>query len=187
MKANDLKSYDLARHRLVHAVVFIVAMLSIGLQNRSANAADLVPDDYRIGKVSAKFDDASLYAIAYRLRPPRRIRAQYLELALGTLATSSETRSFISLGPVWQVPLYGDRVSLNLGFSPTLLGGSTIGDRDMGGNFHFTSSASIDASFGLRRALSLAIRIQHTSNGGLNGTNPGMDIVGLNFSYIPGN
>ncbi len=187
MKTTDLKNHKLARHRLVHAVIFLVATLSTDLLNNNVEAADLVPDDYRVGEVIGKFDDTSLYAIAYKFRSPRQLRAQYLELALGKLTTPSETHSFVSLGPVWQVPLYSDRVSLKLGFSPTLLSDSQFGDRDMGDNFHFTSSASIEASFGLRRALSFAVRIQHTSNGGISSTNPGMDIVGLNVSYIPGN
>lgn len=187
MKTTDHKKHSLPRHLLVHAVVLVVAMLSIDLQNNFAEAANLVPDDYRAGETIGKFDDTSLHAVAYKLRSPRRLRAQYLELTLGTLATPSETHSFISLGPVWQVPLYGDRVSLKFGFSPTLLSGSQFGDRDMGGTFHFTSSASIETYFGLRRALSFAMRIQHTSNGGLSSTNPGMDIVGLNVSYISGN
>lgn len=187
MKDNRLRTYDLARHRLAHALVFIVAMLSIALQSHDAQAAAVSPDDYRSSKAIAKFSDTWQFAAAYKLRPPRRLRAQYLELALGMNTTPSESRPFVSLGPVWQFPLYGDRVAIKLGFSPTLLGGSTFGGRDMGGNLHFTSSAAIEASFGLRRAVSIALRIQHTSNGGLNSTNPGMDMLGLNFSYIPRN
>ncbi len=187
MKTTGLENHKLARHRFVHALILLVAMLSADLQYNIAEAADLVPDDYRVGEVIGKFDDTSLYAIAYKFQSPRQFRAQYLELALGKLTTPSETHSFVSFGPVWQVPLYSDRISLKLGFSPTLLSGSRFGDRDMGDNFHFTSSASVEVSFGIRRALSLAVRIQHTSNGGISSTNPGMDVVGLNISYIPGN
>lgn len=172
--------------RFVHVLVFLVALLSLSLQNLNARAATLTPDDYRSGKVIDKFDDAWQFAVAYKLRPPRRLGARYLELALGLIETPDESHTFVSLGPVWQFPLYADRISLKLGFSPTLLSGSSFGAHDMGGNFHFTSSASIETSFGDRRAFSVALRIQHTSNGGLSRRNPGMEIVGLNFSYALG-
>jgi hypothetical protein len=69
-----------------------------------------------------------------------------------------------------------------LGFSPTLFAGSTFNDRDIGGNFHFTSSAAIGVSIGVDDDSSISLRIQHTSNGGLDSTNPGMDMVGINFT-----
>ncbi len=93
--------------RFVHVLVFFVALLSLSLHNLNAQAATLTPDEYRTGKVVDKFDDTWQFAAAYKLRPPRRLRASYLDLS----------------------------------FSPTLL------------------------------------------SGGLSRTNPGMDIVGLNFSY----
>lgn len=183
MKNDRLKTYDLLRNRSIHVIVFIVAMLSLTLQGQNAQAASLLPDIYRVGKVISKFDDTWQIAAAFRLRPSRRLRAQYLEFAVGANSTPSETHPFVSLGPVWQFPVYGDHVSVKLGFSPTLLGGSTFSGRDMGGNFHFTSSAAVEAAFGVRRSVSLALRIQHTSNGSLSSTNPGMDIVGLSFGY----
>ncbi len=177
----------LARRRSIHVVMVMMAMLSLLLQSLNVQAATLVPDDYRAGTVIGKFGDTRQFAAAYRLRPPGRLRAQYLELVVGAITTASETRGFASLGPVWHLPLYGDRVSIKFGFSPTLLGGSTFNGRDMGGNFHFTSSIAVELAFGLRRAMSIALRVQHTSNGGISSTNPGMDMLGLNFNYSPGN
>lgn len=187
MITNRQKTHDLARHRFIHVVVFIVAMLSVSLHSLNVQAATLVPDDYRVGKVIGEFHDTWQYAIAFKLRPPRRLRAQYLEFAVGAITTPSESSAFVSAGPVWQFPVYGDRVTIKLGFSPTLLSGSTFSGLDLGGNFHFTSSAAVEATFGVRRSVSIALRLQHTSNGGLRSTNPGMDILGLNFSYAPGN
>ena len=171
------------RHRLFLAAVFMTVMLSITMQGEIARAASLTPDGYRIGTAVEKFDDTWQIAATYRLRPPRRLRSSHLELAIGTNMTSTETHAFVSLGPVWYWSMLRDRMFVGLGFSPTVLFGSTFNGRDMGGNVHFTSSASIGAKFGRRRALSIALRIQHTSNGGLNGTNPGMDVVGLSYHY----
>lgn len=187
MTINRLHAYDVTRHRLAHAVVFVVVMVAIGLQSHNARATQFLPDDVRVGKSMSKFDETTQIGVAFKLRPPRRLRSRYLELAFGALATSSETHAFVSLGPVWTLPIREERLFLKYGFSPTLLSGSTFGDRDIGGSFHITSSVSLEAALGLRRALSLALRIQHISNGGLNSLNPGMDIVALNISYIAGN
>ena len=36
---------------------------------------------------------------------------------------------------------------------------------------------------GARENTSIALRIQHTSNGGLNSANPGLDMIGFNFVF----
>ena len=89
----------------------------------------------------------------------------------------------MSLGPVWRLPINNRLPYVELGFSPTLLTGSSLNGRDLGGNFHFTSSISIGATFGTRQNISLALRVQHMSNGGLSSTNPGLDTIGLNFAF----
>ena len=89
----------------------------------------------------------------------------------------------MSLGPVWRIPVNYSSLFIELGISPTLLGGSTFNGRDLGGNFHFTSSATIGKTFGARDAVSLSLRIQHMSNGSIKSTNPGMDMIGLNFTF----
>lgn len=171
------------RRRLALAAVFVTAMLSITMQGEVARAEPLVPDGYRVGAAMQKFDGTWQLAAIYNLRPPRRLRSSHLEFAIGMNTTPAESRAFVSLGPVWRYPLPGHGVVAEFGFSPTLLAGSTYNGRDMGGNVHFTSSAAIAATFGERRALSVALRLQHTSNAGLHRTNPGMDIVALSVRY----
>ncbi len=94
-----------------------------------------------------------------------------------------ENRPFVSLGPVWQFPVNNGPLFFELGISPTLLGGSTFNGRDLGDNFHFTSSAAVGKTFGARDAFSLSLRAQHTSNGNIKSTNPGMDMIGINFAF----
>ena len=110
-----------------------------------------------------------------------------MELAVGTISTTEVNQPFVSFGPVWRLPINSRRLFVQLGFSPTLLGGSTFHGRDLGGKFHFTSSATIGTTFGARDAVELALRIQHTSNGSIRNTNPGMDMIGLNLSFSLGN
>jgi hypothetical protein len=81
MKTTSLHCYD--HRKTLHVVVFLVAMLSIRTQSANAMAADLVPQDSRVSVAADNFKNAWQYAVAYQLRPPRRLRARHLELALG--------------------------------------------------------------------------------------------------------
>ncbi len=183
MKCSTTQVGRIGYTKALHTVVFVSAMISFTLNSSNARAATATPTDYRVVAASGKYDDTTQYAMAFRMRPPRRLRARHLELAVGTISTSQETRVFVSLGPVWRLPINNRLPYVELGFSPTLLTGSSLNGRDLGGNFHFTSSISIGATFGTRQNISLALRVQHTSNGGLSSTNPGLDMIGLNFAF----
>ena len=169
--------------KALHTIVFVSTMISFTLNSSNVRAVTAAPTDYRVVAASKKFEDTSQFAVAFRMRPPRRLRARHLELAIGAISTSQETRAFVSFGPVWRLPINNRLLFVELGFSPTLITGSSLSGRDLGGNFHFTSSASIGATFGTRQNISLALRVQHTSNGGLSSTNPGLDMIGLNFAF----
>ena len=150
---------------------------------RTRRAASLKAADYRIAVAGDKFEDTVQVAVAFKMRPPRRLRANRLELAVGTISTSRDNSAFVSLGPVWRLPFKNDAIFVDLGFSPTLIvGGTSFNGRDLGGNFHFTSSIAVGANFGRFDAASVSLRVQHTSNGGLGSTNPGIDMIGINFA-----
>lgn len=173
----------LGQRPVLHAVVFLLAMLSIALNGANARATDRVPSGVRVAKAFSKFDDVWQYAATYRLRPPRRLHSHHLELAVGAFTSPSESQAFVSLGPVWRFRPLSRALFLELGFSPTLLSGSTLNGRELGGNLHFTSSATLGTTFGARDEYGLALRIQHTSNGGLHSSNPGLDAIALNFTF----
>ena len=183
MKRSGTQIQRIGYSKALHTIVFVSAMISFTLNSSNARAATAAPTDYRVVAASKKFEDTSQFAVAFRMRPPRRLRARHLELAIGAISTSQETRAFVSFGPVWRLPINNRLLFVELGFSPTLIAGSSFNGRDLGGNFHFTSSASVGATFGARENVSLALRVQHTSNGGLSSTNPGLDMIGLNFAF----
>lgn len=160
----------------------IVSLMATTILTGTTLAADFVPATYRLQHAIGKFEDTSGAAVAYALRAPRALRAHHLEIAVGGLVSSDQSAALISVGPVWRFPLAVGRAFVDFGFSPTLLSSSRFDDRDLGGNFHFTSSLSVGTSFGRFDRYSLALRAQHTSNGGLNGDNPGLDMVGLSFA-----
>ena len=158
-------------------------LTAAALPSVSVAAEAFVPNDVRVlGGISGA-DDTYQVAAAYRLRAPRPLRAHHLEVAVGVVSTTDQQRPFFSIGPVWRFPIASGRQYLDFGFSPTILSGTQIGDRDLGGHFHFTSSVAYGLRFGPVDAYSLRLRVQHTSNGGLNRNNPGLDLVGIDFGY----
>ena len=183
MKSSGVQIQRIGHSKALHTIVFVIAMISFSLNSSNTSAATVAPTDYRIVAASSKFDNTTQFAVVFKIRPPRRLRARRLELAIGTISTSQESIAFVSLGPVWRWPIDSRSLFVELGLSPTLIAGSSFNGRDLGGNFHFTSSASIGATFGARENISIASRIQHISNGGLSSTNPGMDMIGLNLTF----
>lgn len=135
----------------------------------------------RISMAGDKFDGVTQIAAAFEISDWSLLRAHHIEIAVGSISSASGNAAFVSIGPVWRSPLVNDRFFADVGVAPTLISASRYGGRDLGGHFHFTSSVSAGMRFG--RFGSLLLRIQHTSNGGLRGANPGMDMLGLEFSF----
>lgn len=183
MKSPANKARTVLHNKMMHVSVFLVMMMSFALGSANAVAANPEPDEYRIASAGDKFTGTRLYAFAFNFQLPRRLRAKHLELAFGSFSTSAEDRVFVSFGPVWRLPVEHRSLFIELGVSPTLISGSTLNGRDLGGNFHFTSSFAVGVSYGRRHAFSLSLRAQHTSNGGLDDTNPGIDMLGLNVAF----
>ncbi len=144
--------------------IFAIGMILIALNCRAVYANTFQPTAFRVSVTGDKFSDTWQAAAVFSLRPPRRLRARHLELAIGAISTPQETRPFVSFGPVWRLPVNRRFLFVELGFSPNLIAGSSFNGRDLGGNFHFTSSASVGATFGARENISLAVRVQHMSN-----------------------
>lgn len=145
--------------------------------------AEFTPDELRIVQAIGKFGDTHQIAAAYRFRAPRPLRAHHLEVAVGAIVSETQSSPFLSVGPVWRFPVGSGRQYVDFGFSPTVLSNSRFNGRELGGGFHFTSSLSIGMRLGVEERFSLALRAQHTSNGGLNSENPGLDMMGLNFAF----
>ena len=104
-----------------------------------------------------------------------------LTLETGRFNQGSENRYFASLGPTlrlandrWRVPLFMD-----LGLSPTIIDGSTYGDREFGTSFNFTSHIALGIRFGRTRNHVVKLRYQHISNGSLDEVNPGVNMIGV--------
>ena len=134
----------------------------------------------RISAAGDKFDGVVQVAAVFEISRRTFLRSHHIELAIGPTTSSGGNAVFASVGPVWRTPLIRDRLYVDVGIAPTLFSASSLGGRELGGHFHFTSFASMGVRVG--RSSSLALRVQHTSNGGLRETNPGMDMIGLELS-----
>ena len=165
------------------AVSLALVILAGTFSSANARADSLAPSDYRILAAGDKFDGVRQHAVAFKIRWPRRLRSRHLELAVGSISSSSSERAFVSFGPVWRFPFADDAAFVDFGFSPTLIGGSEFNGRDLGGDVHFTSSIAIGATFGRRRSIAVSLRAQHASNGGLSDANPGIDMFGINIAF----
>ena len=108
-----------------------------------------------------------------------------LSFEAGRFLKDSEKRYFISFGPGiriasdrWETPLF-----LDLGLSPTVIGGSNYGDANLGTSLNFTSHIGIGMKFGRTKRHEVKLRYQHISNGGLDEVNPGLNMIGLDFVF----
>lgn len=168
-----------ARTNHIRLMSFVTAIIL--MSQTCAFGATFASPNTRISTAGDKFDGVVQIAAAFEVDQWRILRSHHMEVAIGPILSKSGNAAFISIGPVWRTPLIRDRFFADVGIAPTLLSASRHGNRNLGGHFHFTSFASFGMRFGRGSALSL--RIQHTSNGGIRDTNPGIDMLGLEFSY----
>ncbi|MDJ0709530.1 MAG: acyloxyacyl hydrolase [Woeseiaceae bacterium] len=170
-----------AKRRLRLLTVVAVALLS--LNATPSMAQNFAPAEYRYAVAGNKFDEVEQFALAFAVQSPDFLRADRLEFAVGAISDQNSDRLFLSLGPVWRLPISDGPAFVEFGISPTWIDGSILDGRDLGGNVHFTSAVAIGAAFGRHRNVSVSLRAQHTSNGGLSNTNPGLDMIGLNVAF----
>ncbi len=109
-----------------------------------------------------------------------------LNLSSGWLERGDDTANFVSFGPSYRMHFSKrdtGRWFADFGIQPTYIGQSRYGGKALGGRFFFTNYLGVGAYLGRKRRASFLIRYQHTSNAGLDDTNPGVDMVALTLSY----
>ncbi len=103
----------------------------------------------------------------------------------GRFESGSEHRYFASFGPSVRLTSDARRVPLfvDVGISPTVIDGSQYGDNDFGTSFNFTPHVAFGLRFGRTKNQVVKLRYQHISNGSINNTNPGVNMVGIDLSF----
>jgi hypothetical protein len=168
--------------RMSARVIALLLLPVVGLADPPVSAVS----SYRIAAAVYKYDQTGQVAVALRRKGECAWRDWNMELVAGVIHSPQATRPFLSVGPVWCWPLPDPSLYLEISLSPTVIAGSRIEGRDLGGDFHFTSSVALGSQFGRRKDWSVSLKFQHISNGGLNRPNPGMNLVGLDFSHRHG-
>ena len=123
-------------------------------------------------------------ALAPRLGDPRGWHvAAYTEFNAGRVSRGGESMYNAGTGLGGWLTNPGVPVSFGIGTGPTYISERSLGGRDFGGHWQFTSHAGIRLR--LAEQLTIGYRVQHTSNAGLYSRNDGYDIhaleVRLNF------
>jgi hypothetical protein len=135
---------------------------------------------YRIAVAPNKYHETCLVGFALRPQSGARWRP---EAAVAIIRAPDKTRPLVSIGPVWRLTPPGRELFVELGVAPTLIGGTRLDGKDLGGIFHFTSSAAVGTGLARHAAWSAVLRFQHMSNASLRRPNPGLNLLGLDFSY----
>ncbi len=72
MRASSTETQKFDYHREQYIVVFATMMTSCMLNSSNARAATATLADYRLAAADDKFADTWQFAVAFRMRPPRR-------------------------------------------------------------------------------------------------------------------
>ncbi len=94
---------------------------------------------------------------------------------------TSESLDMIAFGPVFAFPVSAGPPRLSLGLQPSLVAGDSRFHESVGGSVQFTSHVGL--RWPLSRQLWFGLRLQHTSNGGIDDPNPGVDGAKLVLGY----
>lgn len=103
------------------------------------------------------------------------------EFTLGYWDGDTGDLELIALGPLVAYRALDERLRITAGLQPTLISEHEVNGEDLGGPVQFTSHLGI--GWALWPRLVLGARIQHTSNGHLYDSNPGVDIFALEVGY----
>ena len=109
-----------------------------------------------------------------------------LDFSAGWLERGSNASAFVSAGPSYRWHMNKSDQSkwfVDFGAHPTFVSQSRFEGKNLGGEVFFTSHLGFGTYLGRQRKTSLLLRYQHTSNAGLNDRNPGVEMLGLAFSY----
>jgi hypothetical protein len=104
-----------------------------------------------------------------------------LDLSAGWLTDHGTDAAVGSLGPTLVLSHEPWPVSLDVGFSPTLISRHDFPEKDLGTAMQFTSHAALNWDFAPH--WSLTYRFQHMSNAGLAASNPGLNLNFFGLSY----
>ncbi len=176
----------------------LITGLSALLLSASLNAETLETQPYTLSEAGFRFVvekdsnsfEAELFDLYagfttpwnWRLGERWRLNTR-LDLSAGILNSEGQQALMVSAGPSWILDQADSRIFYRAGMHPSLVSRHRFGNDDIGGAFQVSSHVGIGVRIGKRWRL--GYRFQHTSNGDLYDSNPGLDIHMLVFGTNP--
>lgn len=183
MNPSGIRSNRIEQSKRLHMVFLTVAMLFLSLHGAITRAATFAASDYRIARGSEMFDDTWYYAVAFKLRLPRALRpgiSSWPLVLLHALQRTARSYRWARCGTYRFIRILSSS-SQDSARRCLAAHQSTAATRGQFA-FHLFNCHRDELRPGQRETVSASLRAQHTSNGGLNDTNPGMDMIGLSFA-----
>lgn len=184
-------------HRLPQCVAVACGLLApwIGTDAGETNAQELSPLRFSagvLGGFSPRSGDRRLRELAadatmslgrrHSLGRQWHVTPQ-LEMSLGGIECGPDNAFMAAVGPALVFGRGSFPITIHTGLRPTYLSEQTLGWKEMGSDFQFSSHLGLEWRF-LRR-WHVGYRVQHMSNAGFGDPNPGMNLhmfdVGLHF------
>ncbi len=105
-----------------------------------------------------------------------------MDFSAGWLADPGHNAAIGTAGPTLIFGRAGLPVTFEAGSSPTLMSRYEFGTKNFGSTWQFTSHLGANVDLGER--VRLGYRLQHMSNAGLDGHNPGLNLHLFGLSYL---
>lgn len=98
------------------------------------------------------------------------------------LEARDEEGGMVAVGADLVLGLWNGTTELDLGFRPTWMLKDEYGKDDFGGGLQFSSHVGLSINW---QAMTFSYRLQHTSNGGIYDSNPGLNLhmIGLGYRF----
>ncbi|HUP65545.1 MAG TPA: acyloxyacyl hydrolase [Thermoanaerobaculia bacterium] len=166
------------------SLLLLVALFPHHLTAQSLPSMEAGARTGYIKTTSGEFTQSEAFAqqpLPYRCTLPRNWIAQSgIEMSAGVLMHEGEEMLVVAAGPVVSFTRPGAHWFIEVGSRPTLISERSMGARDFGGPFQFTSHFSIGVIW---RQLEIGYRIQHISNARIYSDNDGINMNMLNIGW----
>ena len=88
MKSPSIKSQKFDYLKALNIIFFATMMISCMLNSSNVRAATVMPSDYRPAAANDMHAGDLQFAVAFKIRPTRRLRGKCAELVVGTNSNS---------------------------------------------------------------------------------------------------
>ncbi len=138
------------------------------------------------GNSAADFHQADAFLNTDLPWRPNLGRSWFLKLRMdfsaGWLGDPGHDAAIGTAGPTFLFGRAGLPLTFELGSGPTLMSRYEFGTKNFGSSWQFTSHLGANVEMG--RHVRLSYRLQHMSNAGLDGHNPGLNLHVFGVSYL---